>query len=184
MCIRDSTPDQDNLFAHLVAALDSKKVNIFDAQIMTNKDGYAMDTFVVLEQNGEPVTSPSRLQSLKRALETYISGKPDLSRGKPRLSRQMRPFNIAPKVVFIPGANKHRTMVEITALDMPGLLADIGSVFQRCEISIHAAKITTIGEKAEDFFMISTRQDQALDADQQSQLRRVLVEQLTHVTEG
>lgn len=32
--------------------------------------------------------------------------------------------------------------------------------------------------------MISTRQDQALDADQQSQLRRVLVEQLTHVTEG
>ena len=178
------TPDQDNLFAHLVAALDSKKVNIFDAQIMTNKDGYAMDTFVVLEQNGEPVTSPSRLQSLKRALETYISGKPDLARGKPRLSRQMRPFNIAPKVVFIPGANKHRTMVEITALDMPGLLADIGSVFQQCEISIHAAKITTIGEKAEDFFMISTRQDQALDADQQSQLRRVLVEQLTHVTEG
>ncbi len=66
------TPDQDNLFAHLVAALDSKKVNIFDAQIMTNKDGYAMDTFVVLEQNGEPVTSPSRLQSLKRALETYL----------------------------------------------------------------------------------------------------------------
>jgi len=178
------TPDQDNLFAHLVAALDSKKVNIFDAQIMTNKDGYAMDTFVILEQNGEPVTSPSRLQSLKRALETYISGKPDLSRGKQRLSRQMRPFNIAPKVVFIPGANKHRTMVEITALDMPGLLADIGSVFQQCEISIHAAKITTIGEKAEDFFMISTRQDLALDADQQAQLRRVLVEQLTHVTEG
>jgi [protein-PII] uridylyltransferase len=32
--------------------------------------------------------------------------------------------------------------------------------------------------------MISTRQDQALSADEQARLRRVLVEQLTDVTEG
>jgi len=57
-------------------------------------------------------------------------------------------------------------------------------VFAQCEINIHAAKITTIGERAEDFFMISTREDQALSADEQAILRRVLVEQLTDVTEG
>ncbi|WP_419570044.1 [protein-PII] uridylyltransferase [Rheinheimera sp.] len=177
------TPDQEGLFARLVAALDSKKVTIYDAQIMTSKDGYAMDTFVVLEQNGEPVTSPSRLQSLKRSLETFIQGKAEQSKNKQRLSRQMRSFTVPPKVVFLPAQNKHRTMLEITALDMPGLLANLSAVFQQCEISIHAAKITTIGEKAEDFFMISTRQDQALDAEQQARLRKVLVEQLTPETE-
>ncbi|MDX1677527.1 bifunctional uridylyltransferase/uridylyl-removing protein GlnD [Arsukibacterium sp.] len=178
------TPDQPGLFARLVAALDSKKVNIFDAQIMTNKDGYAMDTFVILEQNGEPVSSPSRLTSIKRALELYIAGKPDLSRQKPRLSRQMRQFNVPPKVVFLPGNIKQRTMVEIAALDTPGLLADIGQVFQRCGVNIHAAKITTIGERAEDFFMLSNAQDQALSSDEQSELKRVLISQLSQETQG
>lgn len=178
------TPDQPNLFARLVAALDSKKVNIFDAQIMTNKDGYAMDTFVILEQNGEPVSSPSRLQSIKRAIELFIIGKPDLSRQKTRLSRQMRQFNVPPKVVFLPGNTKHRTMIEIAALDTPGLLANIGEVFQRCEVSIHAAKITTIGERAEDFFMLSNNQDQALTSEQQSALKKALIAQLSQETEG
>ncbi len=178
------TKDQPKLFARLVAALDSKKVNIFDAQIMTNKDGYAMDTFVILEQNGEPVNSPSRQQSIKRALELYIAGKPDLSRQKTKLSRQMRQFNVPPKVVFLPGNTRNRTMIELAALDTPGLLANIGEVFQRCDVNIHAAKITTIGERAEDFFMISNSDDQALSSEQQSALKRALIEQLSQQTEG
>ena len=178
------TKDQPKLFARLVAALDSKKVNIFDAQIMTNKDGYAMDTFVILEQNGEAVNSPSRQQSIKRALELFIAGKPDLSRQKTKLSRQMRQFNVPPKVVFLPGNTSKRTMVELAALDTPGLLANIGEVFQRCDVNIHAAKITTIGERAEDFFMISNNEDQALTSEQQSSLKRALIEQLSQQTEG
>ncbi|MDP4528020.1 [protein-PII] uridylyltransferase [Alkalimonas delamerensis] len=177
------TPDQPNLFARLVAALDSKKVAIFDAQIMTNKDGYAMDTFVVLEQSGQPVTSPSRVQSIKRAMEQAIAGKAEPQR-QSRLSRQMRQFNVPPKVSFLPGNSKNRTMVEIAALDAPGLLARIGDVFQQCAIQIHAAKITTLGERAEDFFMVSTAEDKALDLDQQSQLKRTLIDHLTQVTEG
>jgi [protein-PII] uridylyltransferase len=178
------TADQPKLFARMVAALDSKKVSIFDAQIMTNKDGYAMDTFVVLEQNGNAVTSTSRIQSIKKALEQAI-GQPELVlNAKVRVNKQLKAFHVPPKVVFLPGKNKHRTMLELAALDMPGLLATIGQVFAQCEINIHAAKITTIGERAEDFFMISTREDQALSADEQAILRRVLVEQLTDVTEG
>ncbi|MBU2224743.1 MAG: [protein-PII] uridylyltransferase [Gammaproteobacteria bacterium] len=178
------TADQPNLFARMVAALESKKVSIFDAQIMTNKDGFAMDTFVVLEQNSAAVTSISRISSIKKALETYITNPPTAERKKARINNQLRAFHVPPKVVFLPGKSKHRTMLELAALDTPGLLADLGQVFATCEINIHAAKITTIGERAEDFFMISTRQDEALTADEQSQLRRVLVEQLTHATEG
>lgn len=151
---------------------------------MTNKDGYAMDTFVILEQNGEAVNSPSRQQSIKRALELFIAGKPDLSRQKTKLSRQMRQFNVPPKVVFLPGNTSKRTMIELAALDTPGLLANIGEVFQRCDVNIHAAKITTIGERAEDFFMISNSDDQALSTEQQSELKRALIEQLSQQTEG
>ncbi len=178
------TADQPNLFARIVAALDSKKVSIFDAQIMTNKEGFAMDTFVVLEQNGNAVTATSRIQSLKKALELAITQQNMVERSKARPNKQLKAFHVPPKVVFLPASNKQRTMLELAALDMPGLLATIGQVFSQCEINIHAAKITTIGERAEDFFMISTRQDHALSADEQARLRRVLVEQLTDVIEG
>ncbi len=178
------TADQPKLFARMVAALDGKKVSIYDAQIMTNKDGFAMDTFVVLEQSGEAVTSASRIQSIKKALETAISQPELMPVAKTRINKQLKAFHVPPKVTFLAGKNKHRTMVELAALDMPGLLATIGQVFARCEINIHAAKITTIGERAEDFFMISTREDNALSADEQASLRRALVDQLTDVTEG
>ena len=75
-------------------------------------------------------------------------------------------------------------MIELAALDTPGLLANIGEVFQRCDVNIHAAKITTIGERAEDFFMISNSDDQALSSEQQSTLKRALIEQLSQQTEG
>lgn len=178
------TADQPKLFARIVAALDSKKVSIFDAQIMTNKEGYAMDTFVVLEQNGNAVTSASRISSIKSALEQAIA-KPDLVlSAKVRVNKQLKAFHVPPKVTFLAGNNKQRTMLELAALDMPGLLASIGQVFAQCDINIHAAKITTIGERAEDFFMLSTREDQALTADEQASLRRALIDQLTDVTEG
>lgn len=178
------TADQPKLFARMVAALDSKKVSIFDAQIMTNKDGYAMDTFVVLEQTGAAVTSTSRIQSLKKALEQAIA-QPDLViHHKARPNKQLKAFHVPPKVTFLPSGNKQRSMVELAALDMPGLLATIGQVFAQCDINIHAAKITTIGERAEDFFMISTQLDQALSADEQAELRKVLIDHLTDATEG
>ena len=32
---------------------------------MNTKDGYAIDNFVILEQDGEPITSQSRVNSIK-----------------------------------------------------------------------------------------------------------------------
>lgn len=176
------TQDRENLFARLVSALDSKKVDIFDAQIMTNKDGYVMDTFVILEQNGEAVSSPCRLDDIRLTLTQYINQDIPPLRQKTLLSRQIRPFNVAPNVQFIADNNYSRSMIEITALDTPGLLADIGEIFQQSHVRIHAAKITTIGERAEDFFTISTPEDTALDTEQQNQLKLALINKLTQAT--
>ena len=86
--------------------------------------------------------------------------------------------------MFCAQARAYTPSSSLAALDTPGLLANIGEVFQRCDVNIHAAKITTIGERAEDFFMISNSDDQALSSEQQSALKRALIEQLSQQTEG
>ena len=80
------------------------------------------------------------------------------------------------QVSFIESASKNRTLLEIVALDSPGLLAKFAKVFIACDITIHSAKITTFGEKAEDVFTVSNKDNQALTEQQQSTLSQKLCE--------
>lgn len=49
----------------------------------------------------------------------------------------------------------NRTVIEIVASDRPGLLSQIGQVLRNHEVSIQAAKILTVGERAEDVFYVT-----------------------------
>lgn len=69
-------------------------------------------------------------------------------------------------------------MMELIALDTPGLLAKVGDILYRCRVKLLAAKITTIGERAEDFFILQTAEGQQLDEQTQQQLTEALVEAL------
>ncbi|MFM4701947.1 bifunctional uridylyltransferase/uridylyl-removing protein GlnD [Aeromonas bivalvium] len=170
--------DTPNLFATVASALDQKNLNIHDAQIMSSRSGYVLDTFIVLEPNGEPI-SPNRTATIKKALEKALQEPGRLVlRNKP-LSRRHRQFLVPTRVVFLPhkGENRH-TLLELTALDTPGLLARIGAVFQQCGLSLHAAKITTIGERVEDFFSLTNRDGEPLTQEEQRALEEKLVHQL------
>ena len=93
--------DTPNLFATVASALDQKNLSIHDAQIMNSRNDYVLDTFIVLEPNGEPI-SPNRTATIKKALEKALQepGKLVL-RSKP-LSRRHRQFSVPTRVVFLP----------------------------------------------------------------------------------
>jgi [protein-PII] uridylyltransferase len=175
--------DMPNLFATVAAILDHKNLDIHDAQIMSSKENYVMDTFVVMEPNGEPVVTdrvPMIIQSLEQALT-----RPGYSLPPSRpLSRRHRQFNVPTQVTYLPvkGDHKH-SLIELVALDSPGVLARIGSVFQACEFEVHAAKITTIGERVEDFFSLSRLDGSPLTDADKKMLEEKLVEKLNPADE-
>lgn len=169
-------PDQANLVARLVAVLGAKKANILHAQIMNTKDGYAVDNFVILEQNGEPVTSQSRASSIKKSIQQVIDEPNKKVRVKKNRKKRFKGFNIKPRVIVSPHGRKDRTLVEIQVVDIPGLLTKITDVFSSLALHIHAARITTIGERAEDFFVVSNADYNALNEQECGDLKNRLLE--------
>ncbi|QSX32516.1 bifunctional uridylyltransferase/uridylyl-removing protein GlnD [Shewanella avicenniae] len=171
--------DRPKLFATVMAVLDNKNINVHDAGIMMTKDDFALDSFVILEQDGAPVTQLSRIQSIRKALEKALADVPKMPKFR-KMARIMKPFNVATQVGFIPSKRQRTTMMELIALDTPGLLAKVGEIFYRCGFTLQSAKITTIGERAEDFFILQTVDGKALDEQQQRQLQDALVTTLNN----
>jgi [protein-PII] uridylyltransferase len=166
--------DRPKLFATVMTVLDNKNINVHDANIMTSIDNFALDTFVILEQDGEPILQLSRIQSIRKALEKALANEnPKLPKFR-KLARIMKPFNVPTQVSFLPSIRQDTSMMELIALDSPGLLAKVGDILYRCEVTLLAAKITTIGERAEDFFILQTQDGQALNEAQQQHLSYAL----------
>jgi [protein-PII] uridylyltransferase len=151
------TQDKANLFAALCAILGQLRLDIQDARIITTEDGYSMDTFVVLDTNGNTINqTPALLQKLQQRL-THALKYPDefayiVQQRQPRTHKL---FN-QPSIVSLSNPEgRSWTRLELSSADRPGLLAKVGLVFMRLGISIQKAKIQSIGGRVDDVFFIT-----------------------------
>lgn len=171
------TQDQPALFATVVAELDRRNLSVHEAQIMTSKDGYAFDTFIVLDHQGQAIDE-SRHKALSQHLVHVLEdGRPTRLKTR-RPPTNLRHFNVDTQVDFLATKGKKRTLMELIALDTPGLLATVGATFSALNLNLHAAKISTIGERAEDLFILTSAQGTKLNDEEQAQLRDQLLAQI------
>ncbi|RUO80558.1 [protein-PII] uridylyltransferase [Idiomarina tyrosinivorans] len=170
--------EESHLFAAVAAVLDSQRLSIHDAQILATRDGYVMDTFVLLQSNGKPLTSSSRIEEVKQQLLDVLHKRAPVPRNQRPLSRRMKNFTVNTRVNFLPSKHQKRTTFELITLDRPGLVAKLAATMQQLNVTVLAAKITTIGEQAEDLFIVSSTAGQALTEQQQQQLKQSFIESL------
>jgi [protein-PII] uridylyltransferase len=148
------TPDQPDLFARICGYFDQAGFSILDAKIHTANNGYALDTFQVVsamlpEHNRELI---SMVQAeLQHTLE-QAGPLPAPSRG--RVSRRVKSFPIAPRVHLAPDEKAQRWLLSVSASDRVGLLYSIARVLARHKINLQLAKVSTLGERVEDTFLI------------------------------
>jgi [protein-PII] uridylyltransferase len=152
------TLDRDHLFGLSTGVLARLGLNILDARLHTTRDGYVLDSYVVVETDNTPITQPIRSEEIIRNL-TQVLSDPEISTVtvNRRRSQKLRHFSTPTRVHFSQDPARNRTILELVTADQPGLLSIIGRVFQKRGILLDAAKIATIGERAEDVFYITDR---------------------------
>ncbi|MDH3578320.1 MAG: [protein-PII] uridylyltransferase [Gammaproteobacteria bacterium] len=172
------TPRAKRTFAHATAVLDELGMTIMDARIVPLEKGYSIDSFVFMELDDRVELDDSRLNKIRRALTTVLTDNDDDLTVTRTVHRQARMFTTRTTVEFSPSTSSDKTVLEIVAADRPGLLSEIGRVFIEQEVDIEAAKIMTIGERAEDVFYISDEAGRHLDENKQEELRQALLTRL------
>ncbi len=173
------TPVTDRLFSRTTALLDQLGLTIIDARIITSQRDYALDTYLLLNAEGEPIADYYQAQELVTLMhEELLSGDASpaaVSRPAPSRTRH---FKIATRVHFHSDAPSHRTLVELYTNDYPGLLSNVGKVFHRCGVKLQNAKVATFGSQAEDVFYITSRDGGPLSEEEQGELREQLIKEL------
>ncbi|MDD9196207.1 bifunctional uridylyltransferase/uridylyl-removing protein GlnD [Aliivibrio sp. S3MY1] len=172
--------DQAHLFATVAAELDRRSITIYDAQIMSSKDGYALDTFMVLDQHDEPIDEERQQRLIEQLYAVELETQESHIKTR-RPPRQLQHFTVKTRMEFLPTKTGKRTLMEFVALDTPGLLATVGATFAQLGVNLHAAKITTIGERAEDLFILTSDIGGRLDDEKQAELKAALIENVDNL---
>ena len=170
------TRDQPDLFARLVGFFARAGYSIVDAKVHTTAHGYALDSFVLLD-----IENRDNDREMVAYIEHELTDRlrrqtPPESPASSRLSRQVRHFPIKPEVTIRGDEKGAHYVLSLVAADRPGLLYTVATTLAEHGANLHTAKITTLGERAEDTFLISG--GDLRDSNRRIELETGLVERL------
>ncbi|HYQ91694.1 MAG TPA: [protein-PII] uridylyltransferase, partial [Candidatus Competibacteraceae bacterium] len=177
------TRDREGVFADMVTIMDRLGLSVLDARVITSGYGYTLDSYTVVEADGETITDRLRIKeivtTLKRELDNPAGKLLTPTRRTPRV---LKHFPTPTQVFFSEDEANGRTVLELITADRPGLLSQVGQAFVECGVQLQNAKIATIGARAEDVFFITDRDKKPLGDEQKyTAVREALIRHLEGV---
>ncbi len=147
-------PDRPDLFARICGYFDSAQFSILDARVHTTRAGYALDTFQVITPFFDQAYR-DLIALVENQLGLALQAHGQLPQpGRGRLSRRVKSFPVTPRVQLRPDERAQRWVLSVSASDRSGLLYSIARVLAKHHINLQLAKISTLGERVEDTFLV------------------------------
>lgn len=173
-----AAPDRPGLFAALAAVMAAAGADVTGARVETRADGMALDVFQIQDGAREPYgrREPRRLTMLLQALER--AGRGEGAPAIPSGARRRAAIDMAPVVMIDDSASDQATVVEVSGLDRPGLLAALAATLTDQTLSIRSAHVASFGERAADTFYVVDGKGRKITGDKR---RAALVQALEGV---
>jgi len=175
-CLIVYTKDRAKLFVDIFNTLASAKLKVKDAQIMQTKDGMVLEVIKLLDNNNEPIVEEYRLEQIVNRVEKSINN--EISYSNLTTPRFVKNFENTPIVEFLKSSKKNKLLLKINTLDDPCYMEEICSVFSQRELTIHSAKISSLGESTENVFLISKNDGEKINSEEQKHLTDLLVNRI------
>ncbi len=174
------TYDTHHVFERVVGVLSNINLDILRADIYTTTDQQTLDTFIIQDIDGKPLSDAHDIESIRDALLTALN-----SKQKPkfnitqRMPRVLKSFSSPTHIEYIQDFLNHRTIMELTTADRPGLLYTVADLISEVNLQVIHAKIATLGERVEDIFYLTDEKQQAVrDKTLLTQLKSSIIERL------
>jgi [protein-PII] uridylyltransferase len=149
--------DSAFLFANLTTAFDRMNLSIQAARMYMMENDQRLTTFLLLEADGTPLLlNKQRMDQIHAMLLSYAQA-PQALPGNPNAAatRKQRHFTRNTVTTLTNHPEQPYSILEVLCPDRQGLLAVIAHIFVEMGITLHNAKITTLGENVEDVFFIT-----------------------------
>ena len=148
--------DRKDLFCDILAYFYGQNLNVLDAKLDITTHGYALDSFLI-DQTHLLSDDITRLKILLETELTNLLNQRTTTKTEKNLikvSRRQKNFPLTPKIEIVPDEKQEFHILSVTSSDVPGLLYNIVKTLGKHEVSVHTAKVSTLGEKVEDVFLI------------------------------
>jgi [protein-PII] uridylyltransferase len=149
-------PDQPGLFARITSFFERLQFDVAAAKIYTTQHGFALDSFQVLTRTREGEHYRELIQKIEAGLaERIAAAGPVEALPAGRVSRWVKHFPIEPRVDIVADRGPGRWVVSVSCADRPGLLSSVARIFFGHELNLVDARVTTLGARAEDVFVVN-----------------------------
>jgi [protein-PII] uridylyltransferase len=170
--------DGENLFTRITHALERMNLNILDARIQSTHSGKIVDTLHVHDLSGEAIAGSAALDDLCDRLKQELDHDTTPQRQPQLRSRQHKHFDVKTRLYFSHDEGRNMTIMELITGDRLGLLSIVSSALLKFGIALHVARISTIGEEADDVFYM-TANGQPLSEGTRDALKESLIRALS-----
>lgn len=142
------------VFANVTTAIDALGLNIASAETQV-KDNSIAQKYVLLDKDNQTFSDIHVFKEIETGIRHKLDTglKPVIAQRRKR--EHVEVFNITTSISIKKDIAKKRLIINLTTADRPGLLAKVAIVFAEFDLRLYRAKISTLGEKAEDVFWLT-----------------------------